>query len=203
MAKPDPRCYINHTNKYILINIPKNASTSLRNTIEFDIFTDYKTIENPDECIKFIILRNPIKRAISFYLEVKKLRRDGPYQTTMSMPWFKVKNVTKSFKMFIDEIGDNFYDPHVLPQVNFLKDKKLSIDDMDMVLLHENLSEDYNKLIAKFPQIKTKNNLQKLQVGNNQIKDILIEYTNTDSEICDRIREVYSEDFELYSKFTT
>ena len=54
IAKPDPRCQINHTEKYVLINISKNASTSLRLVIKFDIFTDYNTIEKPEEYLKFI-----------------------------------------------------------------------------------------------------------------------------------------------------
>jgi hypothetical protein len=198
MAKPDPRCQINHKDKYIFINVSKNASTSIRNTIIFDIFTDYNTIENPDEYFKFMIIRNPIYRAVSSYLELIKLRGDGPFQITKNSDWFKEQNKEKSFEMFIDFIDGNFYDSHVLPQVNFLKDKNLTIDDVDVKLLHENIVEDFNELISKNKQIKVKSNLANLQVGEAGLKSVLTKFVEGNDSIQDRIREVYSEDVKIY-----
>lgn len=198
MAKPDPRCQINHKDKYIFINVSKNASTSIRNTIIFDIFTDYNTIENPDEYFKFMIIRNPIYRAVSSYLELIKLRGDGPFQITKNSDWFKEQNKEKSFEMFIDFIDGNFYDSHVLPQVNFLKDKNLTIDDVDVKLLHENIVEDFNELISKNKQIKVKSNLANLQVGEAGLKAVLTKFVEGNDSIQDRIREVYSEDVKIY-----
>ena len=200
MAKPDPRCHINHKNKYIFINVSKNASTSIRNTIEFDIFTNYKSVINPDEYFKFMIVRNPIYRSISSYLEVIKLRRDGPFDITQGSEWFKESNLEISFEMFINFIDNNFYDSHVLPQVNFLKDKELSIDDVDFKILYETLIEDYNKLINNYTQIKVKGNLLNLQNGDKGKKEKLTNFVNQNKTLQKRIIEVYSEDNEIYRK---
>lgn len=198
MAKPDPRCQINHENKYVFINVSKNASTSIRNTIIFDIFTDYNTIKNPDDYFKFMVIRNPIYRAVSSYLELIKLRRDGPFQITQNSDWFKEKDKEKSFEMFIEFIDGNFYDSHVLPQVNFLKDKDLTIDDIDVKLLHENIVEDFNGLVTNNKQIKVKNKLMNMQVGDIGIKATLTKFVDSNPRIKERIREVYSEDSEIY-----
>lgn len=200
MTKPDPRCQINHKDKYVFINVSKNASTSIRNTIVFDIFTNYNTIENPDEYFKFMIIRNPIYRAISSYLELIKLRQDGPFQITKNSDWYKEKDLGKSFEMFIEFIDGNFYDSHVLPQVNFLKDKGLTIDDIDVKLLHSKIEKDFKELIVNHPQIKTKCDLVNLQVGDTGIKAKLTKFVESNEEVQRRISEVYNEDFSIYCK---
>jgi len=200
MAIPDLRCHINNKNKYIFINISKNASTTIHNTLRFDMFSNYDA-EKYRDYYKFIILRNPINRIISSYLEIIKLRSDGPFNITKNSKWFNEPDVTKSFSMFLDFIDNNFYDSHVLPQINFLKDKNLTINDMDCVLLHEKLKDDYLELIKLNKNIETLSHLKNLQVGNNHKKKLLKEFVIGNKEIEQRVSKIYNEDTEIYNIF--
>lgn len=198
VAKPDPRCLINRKKQYVFINVPKNASTSIRNTVQFDEFINFNTIKNPDMYFKFMVIRNPIYRAISSYLEVSKLRKDGRPQMTQNSAWYKEPNKAKSFMMFLDFIDGNFYDPHTIPQVNFLKDKNLTIDDIDIKLLHESITEDFNTLIANHKRIIVKCKLPKMQVGAAATKGSLTKLVEGDEGIQKRILEIYPEDAKIY-----
>lgn len=200
MAIPDPRCHINNKNKYVFINVSKNASTTIHNTVRFDMFSNYDT-EKYRDYYKFIILRDPINRVISSYLEIIKLRTDGPFQITKNSKWFNEPDVTKSFTMFLDFIENNFYDSHILPQINFLKDKNLTINDMDCVLLHEKIKDDYLELIKSNKDIETLSHLKNLQVGNKQKKKILKEFVIGNKEIEQKVSEIYSEDTKMYNNF--
>ena len=199
MRKPDLRCFINNEEKYVFINISKNASTSLSKTLKFTTFGEYKDIVS--NYYKFIILRDPVYRSISSYLELIKLRKDGPYLITEKSEWFKEKNLLKSFSMFLDYINDNFYDSHIYPQITYLSDKGLSIDDMDCVLLHENIKEDYVSLIKSSNRIKPVSTLKKLQTGENIKKKKLTEFVSSNNEMQEKIRNIYKEDNIIYNTF--
>ena len=101
--------------------------------------------------------------------------------------------------MFLDFIDGNFYDSHVLPQVNFLKDKGLQIDDIDVILLHNNLQSDFDKLIKDYPQIKITGALPTAQVGNKAIKDKVTKFVENNKHIQDKINKVYHDDYMLYN----
>ena len=189
-------CQHNADGKYLFINISKNASTSLRNSIVFNGYSPYKDIINRDQYLKFIIWRNPIDRAVSSFSEIKDVRRDGPFYITESMKWFKEKNIFKSFEMFIDEINGNFYDAHSFPQITFLKDKGIRINDIDETLLVETLEKDYKNLIEKYPNIIS-SPLLYMQSHNNKK---LLNYVYNNIDIKNKIINLYSEDYEIYLK---
>lgn len=196
----NPKCQINFSKKYLLINVSKNGSTSLRNTIKFEQFTEYTN--ECDDFYKFIVIRNPIYRAVSSYLEIIKLRPDGPKNITMGMDWFKEKDLSRSFNMFIEEIKDNFYDSHIIPQVNFLTDKGLNIDNMDSILLHDKISEDYNILTKSFNRfVFIRPNLADLQKGENNKKKLLTNIVNEDKTLQNKIKELYYNDNEIYNVY--
>ena len=96
--------------------------------------------------------------------------------------------------MFLDYINDNFYDSHIYPQITYLSDKGLSIDDMDCVLLHENIKEDYVSLIKSSNRIKPVSTLKKLQTGENIKKKKLTEFVSSNNEMQEKIRNIYKED---------
>ena len=41
-------CFLNQPGKYLFINIPKNASTSIRTSIILDEYKPYDSLEKPD-----------------------------------------------------------------------------------------------------------------------------------------------------------
>ena len=119
---PKGLCYIN--NKVIFLPIPKNASTSLRNMDDFEsrkanIMSFRKEIAE-QEYRAFAIIRDPLSRFISGYVEVcKRASQDSPHILTKSFYWMNGKN---RFIKFLDEIEEGWFDAHLFPQQYFLCD---------------------------------------------------------------------------------
>ena len=202
-----PWCLINKANKYIFIHIPKNASTTIRGMVQFDgnnAMVNYNNIKNPENYFKFIVIRNPVDRAISSYLEISKLRPDGNSNITRHSDWFKEPDKEKSFRMFLEYISkDNFYtiDRHASPQIDWIKNKNLTLDDMDVTLLNDTLDDDLNTMITTNKNIKTKrNNLVRMNVGKSGIKQKLKKFVAANVDVQDRIREIYAEDAKMYDE---
>jgi hypothetical protein len=187
-------CQHNADGQYLFVNISKNASTSIRESIKFTGYSPYIDIKGVEDYIKFTVWRNPISRAVSSFYEIRDLRNDGPYYTTIRMKWYRERNLFKSFELFIDEINNNFYDAHAFPQITFLNDKGLDIGDMDEILLLETIQEDYDRLIKQYPSIVS-NNLMHLQSHKN---DTLMNYVYNNVDIKDKIINLYQEDYDIY-----
>ena len=189
-------CFISEEYKLCFINIPKNASTTIRTTLKLehcqysDNYKDYK---------KIIVIRDPITRIVAGYNEILKLRRDGAFaetQRTNFYKYFKVRHdIPKSFDLFLDYIKNNLYDDHLIQQSFFLKYKGLSIDDIDYVIDFKNLNEELQKIIDLY-NIKCPKIIRR-QVGSTNVKRALKPILGKYQK---KIRAIYSKDFELYNK---
>jgi|TARA_R110000787_G_scaffold10472_6_gene35551 hypothetical protein len=191
-------CFLN--DKFILINIPKNASTSVRNALSLHRREPFSNETKNSGHKKIVVIRDPVKRVVSSYMELIKLRKDGPHLETSGSEWFKLHqtNSEKSFKLFIDYIEDRLYDSHIHTQCDYINKKGLSIEDMDYILLFEYLDRDFNDMCGDLGINKKLkwDNKSKLNVIKNKIKKLVKE----DVGLIDKIKKIYSEDFTLYNK---
>jgi hypothetical protein len=197
------QCFVNRARKYLFISIAKNASTSIRESIVFDRGgrKSYDSLENANEYVKFMVVRNPFDRIISSFSEVRKLRKDGPWNITKDSSWYREKNLIKSFELFLEFIRDNFYDNHVRPQKDWLDHKGLSLSDIDEILLMDTLREDYNKLIKSYPQILTKSpRLEHARKMPSKDRLLLEDFIESSEGPKERIRGLYQEDCKMYKK---
>ena len=194
------------SDEFILINIPKNASSSMKKALKssskinrLSFFKCQKA--NTKTCI---VIRDPNTRIVSSFSELLKRRRDGPHWETSECQWFKIyqqnpeKNIRKSFKLFLDYIETRLYDSHLHTQTSYLDGKNLSLEDIDHVLMFENLNKDFKKMNEETGgsyRIDWSNRTTKL----NQ-KSILNDLINHDETIENQIKSIYAEDFILYDK---
>ena len=189
-------CFVDDINKLCFINIPKNASTTIRTTLHLK---NSEYTEEYKDYHKIIVIRNPMTRIISSYNEVIKLRRDGPYKQTVKTKfyhYYKVRHdVEKSFDLFLDYIKNNMYNEHVFHQHSFIESKGLTINDFEHIILFENLEKELKNIIQLY-NINS-NKINHLQSGHNRnkkkIRSFIRKYAN-------KIRSIYSDDFELYKK---
>jgi len=184
-------CFINEHQKICLINIPKNASTSLKSSLSLKVtyydnkkYKDYK---------KIIVLRNPMSRIISSYNEVMKLRKETKHITSVTKFYQNRGNIKKSFNLFLDYIKNNFYDIHTVPQYLFLKQKGLSIKDIDDIILLDDIDNGLKKIMLKYG-LKNKR-IPQSNIGNKKIKTTLEKCIYNYEQ---KIYNMYYKDFEMY-----
>jgi hypothetical protein len=180
--------------EYIFINIPKNASSTIRGALKTTNRVPLSK-HKKSKAKKVIALRDPFNRVISSFNEISKCRSDGPKAETINSDWFKEKdkNLENSFIMFVDYISHRMYDAHSYKQSDFLYKKGLTLDNMDYVLLVETLNDDFKKIQDK--DLK-RANMSSLKAPNQKLKDLI----EKDKELQNKIKSIYSEDFKLYKQ---
>jgi len=123
-----------------------------------------------------------------------------PIHITKKTDFFKFKNTPiDSFNMFLKYIELNgFYDAVTLPQVDFLSDRGITIEDIDEVFLVERLTEDFDKFKIKY-NIKSK--IKHDNTGNHIISKLLEDYVENTPTIKNQIYNIYKNDFKMYNRF--
>jgi len=156
---PKGLCYVSEKYKVIFVPIPKNASTSIRNIHEFGFHTSnimsYEKALKEGEYRAFAIIREPIKRLLSGYIEVcARASGDSPHILSKDFYWEKGK---ERFYKFLDELEKELFDAHLFPQNYFLTDyrgKPFLIDTyIDIKYLTKMLPDVLDKYGVNLPAV--------------------------------------------------
>ena len=147
-------CWVGHKEKIIFIGIPKNASTSIRNSFGFkasepdNYFSIQKRVTDERNYKTLTVLRNPLDRFISGYIEVCK-RATGDSPKTLEKQFYWMRNSKRRFLAFLDEIELDFFDAHIEPQEHYLTDYNGKFIHCDFYLIMENLEEEFRNMCRK------------------------------------------------------
>lgn len=185
-------------------HITKNAMTAIINTLQLK-WTNIETL--PDNRKTFAVIRNPIKRCVSGFIEIHKLYQINirehtfkPLNKELEDLIFKNPDIETAFGIYIDEIEKNgFFEQHNLSQNKFLDGYIVpdlftiprKIENVTDYILFEDMDKQISNLINKDIKIK------RLNVGNKSMKDRLYKILPTYEE---RIKNIYLDDWELYQK---
>jgi hypothetical protein len=191
--------WVSKDKKFSYIFIPKNASVSFRNCGLFD--GEMKNLVPYKKNTKsIVILRNPIDRVISMYAwlcghsEEKVIPRVY-FNKIKQTRWYQTTNddLLKSFNLYLDNITNLTI---AKPQYNFLKDRGLKIEKIDIKMLQENLNQDFNEFKNKY-EIKSSIELKKanktIQSTKTEIQD------NLTKKQKHKIKDLYAKDFEIHN----
>ena len=188
-------CWYNTDNKINFIAVPKNASTSIRNGLNlktmdnyFNLTEDFKNVYK-----NITVLRDPLERIVSSYLEVLNRLHDSP--KTGEKKFFHMTESIDRFREFISELERETYDAHVEPQFFYISDNEGNILPFYKILKFENIMNDFSELKSDLELIE---NLPHLNSKPQQRKNMIYSYLQQDPSLIDRIKKIYEKDFELY-----
>jgi len=178
--------------------IPKNASTSIRNTFKFtntSIYLDEHT--STKSMGKLItVIRNPMDRLVSGYLEIiYRAAIDTP--KTITKKFYNMPENKDRFIEFILEIEQDLFDAHIEQQCYYITDFNDNLLPFYRILLFDNLQEDFNQLLN---DLSLNNNLKHLKNQDKEKKDIVYNYIKNDVYLIDKINKIYEKDFFIYNK---
>jgi len=197
-------------------------------TTEIIVKSSVDNLINND--IKLFILRNPLKRIISIFFHVlqevdkgnasfriPKFYFDDVDKFSMSsisnrmntmrvVDWDSevALSLVERFNLFLDSLQNNtFYDLHVFPQIFFLTERGLSFEDVEIILF-DTLGSDLNSFCEKYDFMPTKEleiiNVTKEKFGLDTQQKEIQEYIDSKIDIQNKIKEIYKEDWDLYTK---
>jgi hypothetical protein len=198
-------CFVDPEERFAFIHIYKNASISLRNALGMrGRYFKYKDVK--DKGLKTItIIRHPIRRVISMYLYLLRLEDNGrpnqhPVDVTKECCFYKKQDdVIESFILFLNAIRDgNYYDAVTYPQINFLMDRGLILNDIDEVFVQENLSWEFPAFLDKYG-INYDGEFPVDNTGDKEKKKIIQEYIDRHFHVKLKIMNMYSADIDLYN----
>lgn len=174
--------------------VSKNASTHMRMLLGCGIHAPYTEIDTRN-MIGLAVVREPVDRFISGYIEILKLRRDSETEYTTSLPFYSIKNPEKRFMQFLVDIEDNIYDSHLLPQVYQIFKPEL----VDYYILFDTFVEDMRKVIKKHGW-KVRYSVEKRlkETGWTNLRKHITNFIKDNQKVQEKILDMYKEDYELY-----
>ena len=147
-------CHVSDKYKVIFLPIPKNASTSIRCIKEFDfnlgnIFCYTDKIESGKYQV-FTILRNPLDRFISTYIEVCE-RAYGDSTKTLKKDFYCITPPPqKRFCGILSEVEKSFFDIYIRPQSYFITDYQNKLFNLDFVINFHDLEKGISLMLERY-----------------------------------------------------
>jgi len=194
------RCVINRDMKICFVFVAKNASSTVKRLLapwEMFRYCNPGDREFIDHCKTFTIVRDPYTRFISAYVEVNKLRKDSPWALSIAkaMPFIKVRNPVARFRQFIKDIDGKIHDLHLIPQVDYVLDSQVLIDDW---LTFEQLGKQLPKFMADagYPRVVSHANKSTNPGLNKRLHTVLMR----DSVAKAIVTRIYKDDFKLFEE---
>ena len=196
--------WINVKNNKGFLCIPKCASSGIRSHFQYSLTKDINII-NRNKIEIFTILRNPINRYISAYIEVIqdcKQYPGGRYHHNLEISKNKINTINKIIKSnltnieklveFTDLIFNKwgFFEPHTTPQINFLSKNNIIFKNIKIFKLDKinELEKYFNSNIPKLNSCE-----------NNNLKKELLNFIESNTNFKNKIIDLYKTDFLIYN----
>jgi hypothetical protein len=198
--------WINDQLKLAFLCIPKVASSGIRSQFRFIRMSNIN--ELPKDYKVFTLIREPIKRFVSAYIEVVQDCGDYPggrFKHNLEITNDKIKFLEnlmhdkstdkyQKFNIYIEKIEKEwfFFEPHCIPQVIYLTDKNNNFHNHLKIFKLETEINELEKILNS--KIKQGNKCE-----NNTLKNDLLDYINKNNNIKQRIEKLYKLDIQIYN----
>lgn len=203
--------FVDELENIIFFQIPKNMSSLIRHIFNINAIDDEKCLYNNYENYKkYAIIREPISRIVSVYIETMTTCRtdnktrfiyenedENETRLINEVNFFKEligKDIDENekFKTYLEKIhGDfKFFEIHCIPQIYFIIDENFKIKKDIVLLSFDEIKKD-KKLLGK--DIEYINGCKDIS-----LQEKLINYIQNNEDIKKLIHEIYEHDFLIY-----
>lgn len=195
--KKDDNYFVSDNLKIAFLNIPKNGSTSIRNSLGLTKRVKFNVVK---DSFKFTVIRNPIDRFASGMYEVSLLRDDGDYEFTKSLAWYKYFKNEEYSNAVICLLSTlkvhGFYDEHLFPQNTHLSNRSVIIKDLDFIINFDDMKSDFKKMTSK---LGIRSNLLHHRKSDKKIVSTIRSVLILD-DVFKEFEDLYYNDFQLYKQ---
>jgi len=197
-------CVVSERFHFVCLLIAKNASSTLRTEFGQDVYDSYEQRYaeiHPrvrDRYFTFATLREPVSRLLSAYQEISMRFEIEPLPTPQRR-FYLMEDTPKRFDTFLDALDDACWDPHLLPQVNYLAGVRV-----DLFASVERLQDGVKELCQRL-DIRLCPSLPVLRSRKerNEVYGygrFVLSGDDLDDRALSRIEHVYETDIRLYSE---
>ena len=189
--------------RFVWIHVPKNASSTLSKEFQQERYGGrfYGVLpplsEFPDY-FAFAFLRDPVSRLLSAYQEVS-LAQEAGWREFPNKHFLALPEGLARFEVFLDELGDRRWDPHVEDQWCHLE-----CIELDFVGRVERLSEDLEKVyerlgMGRVPELPKRRSREGRERDYGYSRHV-IRKEDLGARLRERIRSLYRDDVALYER---
>ena len=199
------KLWVNPKCKKGFLGIPKCASNTIKRllNLKYTIDIDFPNLNK--KIVFFTIMRNPIERYVSAYIEVIqdcKQYPGGRYHHNLGISQEKTNTLDKiinsnntnieKFIRFTNLILNKwgFFEPHTTPQINYLAKNNILFKNVKIFKLKEK-----NK-IQKFLKLDL---LYSNKCENIKLKKELLNFIKLDNNFKNKLIHLYKSDFLIYN----
>jgi len=200
--------WINDNLKLAFLCIPKVASSGIRDQFQFKRTSTIDKL--PKDYQVFTLIREPIKRFVSAYIEVVQdcpSYPGGRFRHNLGITSEKINflenlmndrstNKYQKFDIYIEKMEKEwyFYEPHCVPQVIYLTDKNNNFHNNLKIFKLETEINELEKILNS--KINHGNKCE-----NNTLKNDLLNYINTNQNVKQKIEKLYKLDIQFYNEY--
>lgn len=194
--------YIEEKN-FCLIPISKNGSTSFRETcdvsgLKYEVRNFLEESDFLNDKIVAVILREPIDRFVSGYFEINVRAHDSP--KTLEKEFWYIEKEPDRFNKFINEVGEDFFDTHIEPQMYYITDNDNNIIKIDKWILLNDMSSELQKILNVNFKKRNDSNVVTKQIIMPVEKSWYHTHLNYNTQYKSYLEFLYKDDILLYNK---
>ena len=206
---PDHRhgtCWVNRDWGWCYVNIPKNGSNTFKEILKYRGFSEGNFNDESLENFKsFTVLRDPVERYISAYLEIldRYLEKHARLPDRYPLPCAFISDPTLSmlnrFDEFLQISEFALFDEHIQQQSWFLRQADGQHFQFDAVFNLETLNRDWHQFLARW-KLSLPSELPRRYTSrrSDEQRTLRRQIYNSPS-LLSRIRNLYLADIKLHT----